>query len=277
MKSIDSFPFLIDYILEDLEKASRIEIDLHIPNPENPEKHDNGIIGISVNGQCSAQRFLHYMKDGKAVTMNKLREILPQIAPGDNEIFFEQVQRRIRRILQSVYIIYANGKESSSIQNVCWSQKQIHCRCNGIETENTLHGSKAMNQTRRHAWIFYLVVKKLEDRINCAAGAHLFFTITPSSFPLQKPDSKFKLSCTVTFLGALLRVLCDRNIVENPNVADLCRRMSLAFCTDKQESFSPNSLRNAFDDPKSEVLMKVLEELKFCEKYTEKFINRQRH
>jgi len=175
-----------------------------------------------------------------------------------------------------VNITFTGDQEASSIHDVCWSQKQIHCICNGIETENTLHGLQAIHQTRRHAWIFYLVVKKLEDRIRCAAGANLFVTITPSSFSLQKPDSKFKLSCTVTFLGALLRVLCDRNILENPNVADLCRRMSLSLYTGRQENISPHSLRNAFDDPKPEVLMKVLEELKICEKYTEKFINRQR-
>lgn len=276
MKNVDSFPFLIDYILDDLEKASRIGIDLHIPDPENPEKQGIRIIVISVNGQCSAQRFHHYMKDLKAVTMNKFREILPQIAPADTETFFEQVQRRIRRILQTVNITYTNGKEASSIQDVCWSQKQIHCKCNGVDTESTLHRSQAICQTRRHTWIFYLVVKKLEDRINCAAGAHLFVTIPPSLFPRQESGSKFKLSCTVTFLGALLRVLCDRNIVENPNVADLCRRMSLFLYTGRQENISPHSLRNSFDDPKPEVLMKVLEELKICEKYTEKFIERQR-
>jgi hypothetical protein len=276
MKSVDSFPFLIDYILEDLEKASRIEIDLHIPDPENSEKQDNGIIVISVNGQVSAQRYFHYMKDSKAVAMNKLREILPQITPTDTEIFFEQVQRRIKRILQSIIIMNENGKKASSIQDVCWSQKQIHCKCNGVDTESTLHRSQAIRQTRRNAWIFYLVVKKLEDRIHCAAGAHLFVTIPLSLIPRQETGSKFKISCTVTFLGALLRILCDRNIVENPNVADLCRRISLSLYTGRQENISPHSLRNAFDDPKPEVLMKVLEELKICEKYTEKFIDRQR-
>jgi uncharacterized protein YcgL (UPF0745 family) len=80
----------------------------------------------------------------------------------------------------------------------------------------------------------------------------------------------------VAFLGALLRVLCDRDIVEDPNVAELCRRMSHFLYTGRQENISPHSLRNSFDDPKPEVLVKLLEELKLCEKYTEKFIDRQR-
>jgi hypothetical protein len=93
---------------------------------------------------------------------------------------------------------------------------------------------------------------------------------------MQRSAPRFKFTRTVAFLGCFLRVLCDRNIIESPNVAELCRQMAGLFSTGRSDVLSAHCLRNYFDNPNPENLEKLLEELKICVRYTEKFIQRQR-
>jgi hypothetical protein len=275
MRTIDSFAFLIDTVFGELEAASRVEIDCTTANSKENNENRSNLRITAVNGQHSASHYLHFMKHLRAETMENLRETLPQIAPGDMEVFLDQALRRIRIIARSVCIPGDSISSEHRRRMFQWSVRQVQFRCNG----KTAHQPQIINdvlvRTRRHAWIFYIVIKKLEDRINCCAGATLNVSVI-SPVREQKPVYKFRLTCTVAFLGAMLRVLCDRNIVENPNIAELCRRMANSFYTDRQNSLSPHSFRNFFDNPSPEILEKLLEEIRIWEKYTEKFIERQR-
>lgn len=92
---------------------------------------------------------------------------------------------------------------------------------------------------------------------------------------VKQPD-KIRLNCTVAFFSALMRVLCDRNLVDKPNVSDLCRKVSGTCSTTRQQNLSPRSIRNHFDDPSPDVLEALLNEFRMCGNYTANLIQRQR-
>lgn len=275
MKTIESFPFLIDDIFGDLEAASRITIDCGLVNENNHAIHDNLRV-ITVNGMDTDYHFFHFMKHLKADVMEKFRGALPQTVPSDGEIFIDCALRRMRKIGLSVAVTRsatANEHEGKTVQ---WAVRSLICRYNGNSTLDLEIIAEVLQITRRHAWIYYLVMRRLEDRSNSCAGVNL--TILVNSVALQKDSQakKFRAGCTVDFIGAMLRVLCDRNLLEEPNVDELCRKIAGSVYTHRQNVVSPKGLRNCFDNPKPEALEKVLSEIQLIEKYIIKFIDRQR-
>ncbi len=275
MNTIESFPYLIDNILADLEAAARIRIDCQSVDKTNSTEGD--ILRVTaVNDMISACHFFHYMEHLRVEAMNKLRETLPQIATSDMEAFFDQMLRRVRKISHSVEVNRSSVPTDNHGMTVYWARRSLNCRYHYRNTQEPEVVRAALVNTRRHALTYYLVLKKLEDRIKCCAGAALGIQFTPLTFHGIKQGTKFKLTCSVAFLSAFLRILCDRNLVENPNVSELCRRIAAACCTSRQENLSPHSLRNCFDNPTPEVLENVREELRLCDKYIMNLIRRQR-
>ena len=275
-KPIESFSYLIDAIVGDLESASKIRIEcLAMADPDF--KSQKNIKIISVNGTGSASQFFHYMEHLRAGTMNNIRETLPQIAPADMEAFIDQVLRRVRKIGLSVMMTKTTGASGEWGETAQWATRSLSCRYQGRITAEPEIVREAIALTTRHAHIYYLVLKKLEDRINSCAGATLNIMVTSTGMPGTRPVKKFRLNCSVAFFCAMLRVLCDRNIVENPNVSELCRRIAAACCTSRQENLSPHSLRNCFDDPSAPALEELLAEVRIWEKYIMNFISRQGH
>jgi hypothetical protein len=208
--------------------------------------------------------------------MHKLRQVVLQVAPAETEAFFDLLKRRSRQYLRTVTITTIIEKETSFIEDVSWTPEYVFFLCNGQEIALTIAGYQGMRQTRRHAWIYYLIMKKLDERINNMADASFILSMLQPSLPQKTIHSKFRLSCTVAYLGALLRVLSDKKIIEIPNISSFCRLISPFLSTERQEKISPESLRNYIDHPTPEVLTILNEEFKNYQRYTEKFIHRQR-
>ena len=102
MKTQDSFPFLVNSILGELEKASRIRIDC-LPADET-NKGNNGTVlkASSVNGLATPREFHDLIRHLKAEALMKFREVIPQIAPCDADAFIGLAQRRVRRMMRPV-------------------------------------------------------------------------------------------------------------------------------------------------------------------------------
>jgi hypothetical protein len=275
MKTIESFPYLIDDIFGDLEAASRITIDCGPVDENNPAIHDNLQV-ISVNGMNSDFHFFHYMKHLKAGTIEKFRGALPQTAPDDGEVFMDYALRRMRKIGLTVAVTRSVPVRAQQDQTIQWSLRPLTCRYKGHKTLDPQIIAEALRITRRHAWIYYLVIRRLEDRINSCAGIIVTSIVSTALQHKTNQEKKFRLSCTADFIGATLRVLCDRNLLEEPNVDELCRRMAGSVYTHRQDVLSPKSMRNSFDNPTPESLEKVLTETRLIEKYILKFIEQQR-
>lgn len=257
-----------------MEEASHVEIDCAtVSSNETNAGCDLQI--KSVNGQRTASHYLHQMKHQRAEAMEKLREAIAQIGSGDLEAFIDYILRQIRRITATVSVPgnIRPGEPGSDLLQ--WTLRRVTCRCNGIITNDPRIVQQVIVLTRRHAYIFLLVMKKLEERISLSAIATLNLSVATASQP-QKPLYRFRLTCSWNFMGALLRVMSDRNFVENLNVSELCRRMTNSFCTTRKDSMSARALRKGFDNPTPQILEQLLEELKICVKYVEKFIQRQR-
>ncbi len=275
MHSTASFPYLVDFVLRDLEEASRIRIECRQADEKNHGMTGNLLI-VSVNGCASCTGFLHLMEHLRAQTTERLRENLAQVSPADLDAFFNLLLRRLRKILNTVVVIKYPWPAEREQQRAGWCVKMVDCRCVGDITSNKETIDEVVCLTRRYAKIYYLELKKLEERFNSLAGASLAIFFSSKGIPAGRPGQKFRLSCTVAFFCAMLRILCDRNIVENPNIAELCRRIAASCSTARHENLSPQSLRNCFDDPSPETLEELLAEVRIWEKYIIGFIGRQR-
>ena len=270
MKTINSFCNLIDELFGDLEEASWIAVELDPRILTNPEKMDDARIVKSVNSQTSARHYLDFMKRISSEALENLIEILHDIAPAEMDSFFELLKRRCRQFLRTVTVTKTLGTEVSMVKNVTWAPEYVFFMCNGEEIDLSLAGCKGVLQTRRHALIYFLIMKNLDDRVSAIADSAFMLNFSQKPTPAREIHIKFRLSCTVAFLGGLLRVICDRNIIENPNVAELCRRIAPSFYTERQENISPKSLRNSYDDPNSEILTQILQELKLWIRYIDR-------
>jgi hypothetical protein len=154
--------------------------------------------------------------------------------------------------------------------------RSLVCKYNGSTSLDPEIISEVLQITRRYAWIYYLVLRRLEERINSCAGISLTSLVSSALQHKTNQAKKFRLGSTVDFYGAMLRVLCDRNLLEDPNVDELCRRMAGAVYTHRQDVLSPKSIRHCFDYPTPKALEKVLTETRLIEKYIIKFIERLR-
>ncbi|MEI6682443.1 MAG: hypothetical protein WCO44_07435 [Bacteroidota bacterium] len=275
MHSTASFPYLVDYLLGDLEEASRIRIECRRADNKNPAVSGNLVI-LSVNGCNTSSSFLHLMEHLRAQTMDMLRENLGQVSAGDTEAFFGLLQRRLRKIIHAVVVMKFPLHDENRQNRATWVMKMVNCRLEGEQTQDRVTMEEAVGLTRRHAWIYYLVLKKLEEWLNSLTGASLGIMVLSKGLFSGMPNRKFRLSCTVSFFCAMLRLLCDRNIFENPNISELCRSIAAGCSTSRQENLSPHSLRNHFDDPSPETLEELLAEVHIWEKYITGFLERQR-
>jgi hypothetical protein len=260
----------------DLEKASGIEIECRDAQEQTPENQALRIVILSINSQTSGSKYLHYLDHLKAETLVKVREIVRQVDPNETDIFFEQLQARLKRL----YLFFnlpenpTGGKPDHEL--VSWTPKFVRCLYDGKITHDPTILANVLHRTRKHALHYYRMLTKLEAKICYLSAASFLSPVTLSTPQPRSAPQKFRFNGSVPFLGAFMRVLCDRNLLENPNVAELCRRVADSISTSRQESLSPHSLRNSFDNPDPEVLSKLLEELKVCANYTEKLIERQR-
>jgi hypothetical protein len=273
MTTSDSFPYLIGNILGDLEVASQIRIDCTTAEENNVSQLYAPIRVVAVNGMDSARQFMNLLRHLKAEALGQFREVIPHIAPADLDNFIDQALRRVRRITRSVTINGPGGEETFIGQDACWSILQLICFLEDVEADDPLIYLEAMVQTRRQAWIYHLELKRLEERISCLAGGTIVMPFMNSME--QEAKSKIRLNCSVAFLGALLRVACDRNLIECANVAELCRWASENFSTVRQENLSPRSLRKHFDNPLPKALEQVMQEIHVWERYIPKFIEQQ--
>jgi hypothetical protein len=276
MIKIGSFPYLIDDVLGELEMAAQIRIDCIAVSETDLTPNDMRVMVVAVNGMEKAWQYLHLIEHLKTKALARFREVIPQIDPGDLDTFIDQALRRIRRMACSVIIIEYDTCEKVSHRETYWSFGQMQCFLEDVESYDPLVYLDAMGQTSRYAWIYYLEMKRLEERIGSFAGAMLTLPVKSPAEEKNITGQKIMLNCTVGFLGALVRVACDRGLIDRPNVSGLCRWIAENFSTIRQENLSPRSIRNHFDDPSPEMLEKVEMELQVWQKYSESLGQQQR-
>ncbi|MDP1623832.1 MAG: hypothetical protein Q8M08_16010 [Bacteroidales bacterium] len=130
------------------------------------------------------------------------------------------------------------SSEERNRQSVNWSPRKLHCFVGGTESYEPGVIGEAMVQTRRQAWLYYAELKRLEERISYLAGYAICFSGTSRPEKNARPEGKIRLTCTVAFFCAMIRVAYDRNLIEVPNVSGFCRQISENFCTARQKNLS---------------------------------------
>ncbi len=276
MHTPDSFPHLLDKIFEDLKIVSKIEITCKIAGATNDEQKQVLSI-LSVNSQKSERKYNNYLKFLKSVVLEDLKKTLHNIASENTEIFIEQAEDRISQIAGSVTNAKVKLKNGSFMHTTHWSAKVVTILCNEPNTLSPDQTTQAIIQTQGYTLIFDSTVKKIFERLSSYAGISAYHSFSSEPEPQSTPENTiYKISGTLEFTGAMIRVFCDRQLLETQNLSALCRQLSPYISTIRKEKPSPGNLRNCINNPKPEVLEKLLQEFKLCVKYTEKFIDRQR-
>ncbi len=275
MATRDSFPYLIDYVLGELELASEIRIDCKKVEENSIPAIFASIRVVAINGMDSSCLYLQQLRQLKDQALCRFREVIPLIALADIDAFIDLALRRVRQITRSVIVVEFKGQMIGIGNDASFSIEQIQCFLEDDLSYDSLVYAEAMYQTRRQAWIYYLVLKRLSERIRCFTGGTIVMPVMSPVKLQANPDKKIRVNATVAFVGAFLRVACDRGLIEVSNVSELCRWASENFCTQRQENLSPHSIRNHFDNPAPEPLKEVMQEIEIWDKYLAKFIQQQ--
>lgn len=275
MKTTDSFAFMIDNIFGMLEEASHVEIDCTPVDSDEIGQNDSKIKITAVNGFKTSYNYLNFMSDQREKIMEKIRETLPEVAPENMETFIDMTQRRIRIMAHCISIPGRTQSNEPQQARICWTARHVTCRHKGKIIRQRQIIEEAINLSQRHALIFSLVLQRLELRLNGCLGVSLNFHASSEVRP-KTHAYRFRINCTEEFMAMLVRLLYDRNIIDNPNIAELCRQMTNACYTSRKLYLSPHAFRKYFDNPTPEIIEKLLEEMRIATKYLEKFIQRQR-
>jgi hypothetical protein len=275
MQTINSFPHLIDNIIGELEMVSQVRIDCLSTEEKSSSSSDVALRVTAVNGMETSWEYMNLLRDIKTEVLGRYREVIPYVPPRQLDSFIDMSLRRMRQLKRSVVVTAYEVKGKGPYIDACWAFDVMQCFLDDVESDDYRVYLEAMQQTRRQAWIFHLELKRLEDRISCFAGAIIDPAVHSSCGHSFQPVQKIRLNCTVPFLGALIRVACDRNLIERPNVAELCRHLSVNYATVRQENISAHSLRNHMDNPNPNVLEEVKQEIQIWERYLSKFILQQ--
>ena len=222
MSTYESFPFFIDQVLGELEDASTIRIECNARDDRSRRICGNIKI-TSVNGAPSALYFMHYMEHLRAGVMERLRELLPRVGAGDMDSLLDDLLRRIRRAGRSAEVIRPTDSGDLAGLKAQWTIRFVRCRYKGRDTNNQEILREVAALTRRYALIYRCELRKLEDRITLCAATGFSVAHAMQNSGSIRPAAKLRLSCSVAFFCAMLRTICDRNIVENPNISELCR------------------------------------------------------
>ena len=179
----------------------------------------------------------------------------------------EMILQQLQQIMNSVALEELDKPTGLFNGDIFWSIDVMECYQKDQLCEDAVVYVDAMGQTLRQALIYYLELKRLVEDIRWLASASLSIQRFYQTEEAVHPGNKIRLNCSVAYLGTFLRVACDRNLIEVANVSELCRWVSVNFCTTRQAQLSPHSIRNHFDNPASEAMEQVMQELQVWGKY----------
>ena len=247
----ESFPYLLDEIFAGLDDTFPPEITISLA-PDRSPKVD------TVCGKNDIIQYLNLLKYLKAESLAKMTQAISQLSPMDFDSFMIMAKRRVRRLLCSFTDIAHEGEKVETSSSVSWRTNKVRCICNDMPDNNPRINCEVIRQTKRHARLAYLVFKQMEERMNYFSCTTECPTTLLENLPGNVPKTKFRLACSVQYLGAFLGTLIDRQLLENPNISELCRRVAATFITIRTESISPLSLRNAIHTPDPQALEQLL-------------------
>ena len=270
-----SFPYLVDQVFEQLDEATKISILCEECGTSVSGKKAGQVIPVSVNGRLSSLQYLHYLENLEAVTIQNLSLTVRRIPPNDRPAFFKLAERRLRKIAGTVCPVTTKKQINTAGTPVNWVRGRVNCRIDGMKITDEAIITQAIAATRRHAFLFYTRIKILQDFLKSAAGASVLLPSPEKDTEGHGNELLFTFSCSLSFLGARLRLDADRGLISIPNVAEYIRFLSAHTAINGNKRFNSISLRNAFDNPRPEVLEQLEEELKISLRYLSKLKDRR--
>ncbi|MEI6174930.1 MAG: hypothetical protein WCR01_14360 [Bacteroidota bacterium] len=275
MKTPDSFAYMIDNIFGELEEVSHVEIDSTPADPDETGQNENRLKITAVNGFKTAYTYLNFMRTQREKVMEKLKETMCEVAPEYTETFIDMVLRRIRIMVHCINIPDWTKLKETPPDQFFWNPRHVTCRHMGKITRQHRIIEESIALSQRYTLIFLLVMKRLKSRIKRYSGVSV--NVPDSSEGKPKTHAyRFRINCTEEFMAMLVRLLYDRNILDNPVVSELCRQMTDTCYTSRKLQLSPGAFRKYFDNPTPEIIEKLLAEMRIATKYLEKLIERQR-
>jgi hypothetical protein len=276
MKTIESFPQLINDIFGELEMASQISIDCIASSDTCLETDDAIIRVVAVNGMRTPRRFLRRMKCLKNEVHAKFQEIFGMIDPGNQDTFVDLALCRAEKIAQTVMFTRSSGPEEWITQSVCWAPGQVHCYIEDVEFSDSFRIAEAVLLTRQYAWHYYTEIYRVEELISSYASDTINQPIGEQEEYENTVQHNLMLNWPIPVVCVLMRALYDTNRLENFTLSEISHWISENFFTSSDERLDPEVILDLLENPSQEAMDELKVKLDEIEKCIKKFLRQQR-
>jgi hypothetical protein len=276
MKTIESFPQLINDIFRELELASQISIDCIAAGNKCLETDAAIIRVVAVNGMTTPRRFLRRMSHLKNETIANFEEVLSLIDPEQLDSFVDLALCRAEQIAQTVMFTGNSGPEEWITQSVCWTPGHVHCYHEDVEFSDSFMIAEAIQLTWKHAWIYYAETYRVEELISSYVSDTTDQPIdTPDEYE-NIPGQKLMVGWPIPVVCAMMRFFYDTNRLGDITLQELSHWISENFITSLDESLDPEEILNLIENPSPEAIGELKVKLQECQKYIKMLIRQQR-
>jgi hypothetical protein len=253
MSEIQEIPAILDQIFAPLAGALPVRINYAVET-----NHGKQSITITMVNHCNSPQ---HFRTRYAVRGIKIQQKLSRVArewkKGEQDLFYDQAILRAEKLLENLLIPLSNlhlyyNPRPYEIPRIFTSFKLIGPPEYTPSKEDTC---TILIKAQPYAQAWYQAIQSLiVGIISMITSLEISFdprnkkgALIPQEF--QGHFGKIRFKGSVAVLGALLRILIERCIIDSSNKSDICRLFAALFTTQKQTEISWKSLKNHFDCP----------------------------
>ena len=190
----------------------------------------------------------------------KLSNASRELATGDKDLFYEQAIHRAEKLLETLIIPLSNLHEYRPHHEIPRLFTAFELIGPPGHTPSKEETCTLLMKAQPYAQAWYQAIQSfIFGIIGMISGLEINSdpknkkgTLVPQEF--QGIFGKIRFKGSVAVLGALLRILIERCIIDSSNKSDLCRLFAALFTTQRQSDISWRSLKNHLDCPTESAL-----------------------
>jgi len=266
MKTIESFPKLINDIFRELELTSQIRIDCTAADETPLSPCDPAIKVVAVNGRKTVVQFLRMVRKLQRKVLADFQELVPQIAPEDLERLVDMAVNRLQKMIQSLQITRDTSPQRY-VQSIFWAPAYVHCYLDGVETSDSFVIAEAIVEARGYAWTYHIEIYMFKEKISSFNSNSKRSHINDHDGQENMPEQKIMFNWPLPVVCALMRFFYDNERFEDISFLELSHWISEKFCTREEENLDPNEILKLVENPSRKAIEGLKVKLGECERY----------
>jgi len=264
MKSMDSFPHMLNEIFSEFNEASAIRISFDHRSKQQKGKQFPLFKLTGVNGFTSFKTFAHHLFDLKARLLEQLMDAQRDMDEQGKCLFLRQAVVRCRKFISVTIPLHV--PEEYGYKNTILRQHSVFYHPSFIPDKGQTPGEDVLKKVlflaRRHAYMWRILVEELLDELHCFVCLVEFLPVLSIPSNATGNTGKLPVRISVEMLGATARMFFEFNAFDLDNKSELCRMIAQKFRTPHQKEISVKSLKNHFDVPTPETVKLLCDELR---------------